>query len=169
MKKRMGLSGPLTESQFYMWRTLFAVTHADDVVTGEEIRFMMEALEDIPFTAEQQEILKDDISTPQDIEEMFKQISNPKDQALFFNFARDLVWIDGDYGSEEQDIMLKLKRLHIQDVNIDTLIGNTSLELENDDDNYGFQGFDAKNSPAKAKRGIIYSFREKFLKEKMKD
>ena len=46
------MSKTITESQFYMWRTLFAISHADNVVSDEEIRFMTEALEDLPFNAE---------------------------------------------------------------------------------------------------------------------
>lgn len=73
----------VTESQFYMWRTLFAVSHADNIVTEEEMRFMIEALEDLPFSSEQREILSDDIVNPKDIVEMFGKISNNRDQAAF--------------------------------------------------------------------------------------
>lgn len=156
----------ITESQFYMWRTLFAIAHADNVVTDEEVRFMTEALEDIPFSEEQQKILKDDISEPKDIVEMFEKISSSKDQAEFFNFARELVWVDGDYGSEEQEIMLKLKRLHIQSVNVDDLVGNIGLQLDSD----------SVSAPEKTdtgrvnnKKSIIYSFRDRFLKDKIQD
>lgn len=160
------MSKTVTESQFYMWRTLFAVAHADNIVTDEEVRFMTEALEDLPFTDEQKEILSDDIFQPQDIVEMFGKISDNRDQAAFFNFARELVWIDGDYGKEEQDIMLKLKRLHLENVDVDDLIGNVGLQLEADEDrNFSGSGSDA---PAKGKnvKKIVYSFRERFLKDK---
>ena len=33
----------ITDSQFYMWRTLFAIVHVDDMVTEEEVHFMAEA------------------------------------------------------------------------------------------------------------------------------
>lgn len=156
----------ITDSKFHMWRTLFAMSHADDVVTEEEIRFMTEALEDIPFSVEQQEILKDDIATPKDIVEMFGKISDAKDQAEFFNFARELVWIDGDYGEEEQEIMLKLKRLHIQDVDVDDLVGNVGLQLETDEPD-----FSPKSTKGRVnnKKSLIYSFRDKFLKEKIQN
>jgi len=170
MKNKMGLKGVITESQFYMWRTLFAMAHADDVVTDEEIRFMMDALEDIPFTPEQMETLKDDIGTAQNIEDMFKKITDDRDQAMFFSFARDLVWIDGDYGAEEQEIMLKLKRLHIQSVDVDKLIGNVGLQLEGDDEpNLGsyYDGYPADKS--KSRRKILFSFRDRFLKDKIRD
>lgn len=156
----------ITESQFYMWRTLFAISHADDIVTEEEVRFMTEAMEDVPFTEEQKDILQDDISNPKDIVEMFEKISSDRDQAEFFKFARVLVWIDGDYGEEEQEIMLKLKRLHIQNVNVDDLVGNNSLSLEDDDipSNISMDAPKVNN-----KKSIFFSFREKFIKDKIED
>ncbi|MFP4313216.1 MAG: hypothetical protein ACLFR0_02705 [Alphaproteobacteria bacterium] len=157
----------VTESQFYMWRTLFAIAHADDIVTDEEVRFMTEALEDLPFSEEQQKILKDDISEPKDIVEMFGKISNSSDQAEFFNFARTLVWVDGDYGEEEQEIMLKLKRLHIQNVDVDNLVGNVGLQLD-DSDSAHSSAQEAKPR-VNNKKSIIYSFRQKFLKERNLD
>ena len=48
----------ITDSQFYMWRTLFAIVHVDDMVTEEEVHFMAEALEDIPFTPDQIAMLR---------------------------------------------------------------------------------------------------------------
>ncbi len=160
----------VNESQFYMWRTLFAISHADNVVSPEEIRFMTEAIEDVPFSEEQKDILKGDIFEGKDIVEMFEKISNGADQAAFFRFATDLVWVDGDYGEEEQAIMLKLKRLHLQSVNVDDLIGNINLELENDDE----RDFHATKSSSQSQSGsrkdiknIIYSFRDHFLKDKM--
>lgn len=168
MKDRMGVKGNVNESQFYMWRTLFAMAHADDIVTEEEIRYMMEALEDIPFSAEQQDILKDDIGVKQDIEAMFNKITDAKDQAMFFNFARDLVWVDGDYGVEEQEVMLKLKRLHIENVDVDSLIGNIGLQLESDEDDGDFTDSDAGSSMRnkKSKKNIVFSFRDRFLKDR---
>ncbi len=152
----------VTESQFYMWRTLFALSHVDHAVTSEEIRFMVEALEDIPFTEEQRRVLSDDIAVPQDIIQMFEKIPEAAEQAEFFKFARELVWIDGHYGKEERDIMLKLEEIHIRSVNIDDLIGKTGLELEQDE----------PFSPAATGKDVkktVLSFRDQFLKGRFKD
>ena len=122
----------VTDSEFYMWRSLFALVHVDYRVSDEEVRFMAEALEDVPFSDEQRSVLEGDIKTPQDVVEMFGRISNPRDQAKFFNFAREIVWADGDYGSEEQEIMLKLKEIHMKNTVVDDLVGFVDLELEDD-------------------------------------
>jgi hypothetical protein len=124
------MTGTLTQSQFYMWRTLFALAHADNMVSAQEVRFMAEALEDVPFSPAQRAILTEDIKTPADVIEMFKNISNVKDQAKFFKFAHALVWADGDYGKGEQEVMLKLMKAHVGQHNLDDLIGKVDLELE---------------------------------------
>lgn len=147
----------VTESEFYMWRTLFAVVHADNVVTNEEVRFMAEALEDIPFSKEQRAVLSDDIKHPKDIAKMFALISDSRDQARFFKYARDLVHVDGDYGTEEQDIMLKILSAHVRDVDIDALIGRMDMELEEEVDLV---------EKHKGRKSIIYSFRQRFLKDR---
>ncbi|MFN3701364.1 MAG: TerB family tellurite resistance protein [Alphaproteobacteria bacterium] len=157
----------VTESQFYMWRTLFAIAHADDIVTSEEVRYLSEALADIPFSEEQKTVLQQDISTPQDIEEMFDKIVDAKDQAAFFNFARQLVWVDGDYGEAEQKIMLKLKQSHIKNVDVDNLIGKVELSLETETIPR-YDPAQGSRKPAKGGvRDVIFSFRDKFIKEKM--
>ena len=45
----------VSESRFYMWRTLFAVAHADNVVADEEVEFMAHILEDVEFSDHQTE------------------------------------------------------------------------------------------------------------------
>ena len=156
----------LTESQFYMWRTLFAIAHADDVVTDEEVRFMAEAMEDVPFSDEQRALLNDDVKHAQDIEVMFAGVTDVHDQAAFFKFAHELVHIDGDYGMEEQAIMLKLKETHLQNANLDDLVGNVSLELEGEHDGQGtFAGGEQK----KSFKDVVYSFRDSFLKKRFED
>ncbi len=147
----------ITESEFYMWRALFAISHADDVVSNEEIRFMMEAMEDIPFSPEQEIILKDDIKHKRDIVEMFEKISDIRDQAKFFQFARDVVHIDGDYGKAEQELLLKLKRAHLKRADVDQLIGQVELEFESEE---------AVPPPEKKpgkRKDILFSFRNRFL------
>ncbi len=124
------MSKPVSNSEYYMWRTVVATAHADNKLTNEEIRFLAEKLEDISFTTEQNAQLVADIKKPQDVVEMFKGITDVQDQARFFNVARELVWIDGDYGEAEQAVMLKLKKAHVANVDIDALIGKTNLKLD---------------------------------------
>ena len=126
------MSEGVSDSQFYMWRTLFSIAHADNVVTDEEIRFMAHVLEDISFSDEQTSILKDDIINAKDVEQMFHGVTHQDDREKFFEFARDLVWVDGDYGSEEQAALIKLMNTQYKETDVDSMVGNVSLELEDD-------------------------------------
>ncbi len=153
----------VSDSQFYMWRTLFAVAHADDVVTDEEVRFMAEALEDVPFSDEQRSVLNEDAKQPQNIESMFVGVTDVHDQAEFFKFATELVHIDGDYGAEEQEVMLKLKQLHLQTTNVDDLVGGISLELEHE-----HAPVFTNTEQKKTFQDRIYSFRDTFLQKRFK-
>lgn len=120
----------VTESEFYMWRALFALAHADNVVSEQEIRFMSEIMEDVSFSEEQTKILRSDIQTAQDPYSLFAQIEQSVDQARFFALAKQMVWVDGDFGHEEQAIMLMLKQKHVQNVSFEDLVEHVHLELE---------------------------------------
>ena len=151
------MSAQVTESQFNMWRAIFALAHADDVVTEEELRFMSEVLEDIPFSDEQKATLKSDATEEQSVEVMFKRITDPVDQAEFFKFASKLAHIDGDFGEEEQEVMLRVKRIHLQNVDIDELVGK--VEMRFDEDNIADEAPDFKST--------VHSYRQKFLDKLM--
>lgn len=157
----------VTDSQFYMWRTLFAIAHADHIVTDEEVRFMAEALEDVPFSAEQYDELRKDIAQPQNIELMYAGITDMKDQAQFFKIAHELVHIDGDYGLEEQSVMLRLKELHVQSADIDSLVGGVSLEFDDGSSSDYQSDQDAKARAQKRKgsfKETLFVFKDSFLK-----
>lgn len=154
----------LTESQFYMWRTLFALAHVDGVVRGEEVRFMAETLEDVPFSDIQRAILNDDIKHAQNVEAMFRGITDVRDQAAFFKYARTLVHIDGDYDRAEQAIMLRLQEIHLQHADMDSLIGAIQMELEDEGE---YRECKAE-SRKKGLKEIIFSFREQFMKDRFK-
>ena len=147
------MSAQVTDSQFCMWRAIFALAHADDIVTDEELRFMSEVLEDIPFSDEQQAILKQDATEQQSVEVMFQRITDPVDQAEFFKFASKLAHIDGDFGDEEQEVMLRVKQIHLANVDIDELVGK--VELGFDEDNVADEAPDFKST--------VHSYRQKFL------
>lgn len=126
------MSEQISDSRFYMWRTLFAVVHADGIATDEEVRFMAEVLEDISFSDDQLKILKQDIYEAQDIKAMFEGVTDTLDQAEFFKFAHELVHVDGDFGTEEQAVLLQLQQAHLQTVNVDDLIGSVDMAFETD-------------------------------------
>ena len=126
------MTDSITESRFYMWRALFAIAHADEVVSNEERSFMNKTLHDYPFSAAQTQILEQDMLVKQDVSALFGKITDPQDRSQFFDYARTLVWCDGDYGEKEQKILLQLKRAHVQSVDFDSLDDTKSLELDDE-------------------------------------
>ena len=136
----------LTESQFYMWRTLFALVHADNVIAPEEVRFMAEAFEDVPFTKDQRHILTGDIVTPRNVDEMFEKITDAEDRNQFFKHALELVHIDGEYTDPEKAIILRLQKKNSMNVDFDKLVAEVKLELEDDVPAYGASQKDSHNS-----------------------
>ena len=150
IKIREIMSEGVSESLFYMWRTLFALAHADDVVTSEEVRFMAEALEDIDFSQGQRAVLNDDISRAQDIEKMFAKVRELGDQMQFFKLAKVMVWSDGDFGVEEREVMLRLQTIHVKDVNLDDLIGTIELALEEEAPDVN------EDEGSKKKKGLLF-------------
>lgn len=120
----------MTESRFYMWRALFAIAHADEVVSSEERSFMHKTLQTHPFSPEQVATLEQDMKIRQDVTKLFEKITDPQDRSQFFDFARTLVWCDGDYGAKEQEVLLKLNREHVRSADFDSLDNTRSLELD---------------------------------------
>ena len=123
----------ITDSQFYMWRTVFALSHADDVVTDEELRFMVETIESFPFSEAQKETLHNDAKDPQSPDDMFALITDPVDQVEFFKLASHISNIDGDFADEEQEVIARLKKKHLERVDITKMVDRIELSFEDDD------------------------------------
>ncbi len=114
-----GANEGVSESRFYMWRAIFAMAHADGVVTEDEVEFLHEYLDHVNFSAEQEEILKQDLMDEQDIGGMYSKITDKNDRSQFFFFARMLVWSDGDYDEQEKEILHRLKKSHLSGLDMD--------------------------------------------------
>ena len=123
----------LNEGQFYMWRTLFALVHADQVVTDEERKFMEAALDSLSLTDYQRSILISDTMEASNVGEMFKRITAQKDRTEFFRHARILVWCDGDFDLQEQEILQKLERTHVADVDFAALMKEVNLSFDDEE------------------------------------
>jgi len=119
----------VSDSRFYMWRTIFAMAHADHEVTENEQKFMREALKDEKFSKKQREILEQDIETPQNAADMFMQIEEQEDRSRFFYYARMLCWCDGQFDEQEQEIIIRLKKIHVQNIDFERLMRSLDMEL----------------------------------------
>jgi uncharacterized tellurite resistance protein B-like protein len=115
-----------------MWRAVFAMAHADDVVTSEERKYLQGVLATEPFSEEQKKILEKDMDVAQDVAAMFIKIDDQNDRSQFFYHARMLVWSDGDFGEQEQKIIMRLKQTHVRTVDFDQIIKDLDLTLDDD-------------------------------------
>ena len=122
----------LTDSRFHMWRAVFAIAHADNVVTSEEKKYLRGVLAREPFSLEQKAILEQDMETAQDIAAMFVKIEEQNDRSQFFYHARMVVWSDGDFGEQEQKIMTRLKQTHISTLDFDKVMRDLDLKLDDE-------------------------------------
>lgn len=147
-----------SESEFYLWRALFALAHADGQVTGDEITFLNNAMATSHLTEKQRIILQDDMENPKNIEDMFEKITIPKHRTQFFYHARLLFWSDGDFDKQEQELMARLQSLQVKTVDLEGMVGQVDLELEDT----GPEKVTLKANPEPEKRGFwAWLFRRK--------
>ena len=147
-------------SRFHMWRAIFSLAHADNMVTLEERQFMEDIMRREPFSDAQKAVLKGDIRNPQDIGRMFAEISEQTDRSAFFYFARLLCWCDGDFAQQEQAIILKLKETHLKELNFDQMLGSVNMELADEEREWLKEDAKAVQSGG----GNIQSFMSAFIR-----
>lgn len=98
----------VSDSRFHMWRAVFAMAHLDGKVTPEEIKFAEKFLKHVPFSEEQVNVLKEDLATPQNVNEMLVNVSDKSDEADFFQFAQMMAWCDGNLDETERVLIERL-------------------------------------------------------------
>lgn len=114
----------LSDSRFYMWRAVFAVAHVDGKVSAEEIAFAEKYLENALFSDEQKEALRDDMAVPKPVGDMLAVVSEPADQADFFQFSQMLAWADGDYSAQEKALAERMHAAQMDQFNPDEIAQN---------------------------------------------
>lgn len=98
----------IPESEFNMWRAVFAFSLVDNVLSVEEQKLLKSSTISIPFSAAQLAALKEDFKKPQDIELLYRKITAPKDKERFCVLARALVWCEGNMDAQEERILKKV-------------------------------------------------------------
>lgn len=112
----------MLDHEWNMWRAIFSMVHADNVVRPEEESFLQHIMDTVDFSEEQREILKGDIETKRSVDDLFFDIGERAAQTRFFYIARLLCWSDGDFDHKEQDVIARLNKAHISQVNLDRMI-----------------------------------------------
>jgi hypothetical protein len=96
------------ESEFNMWRAVFAFTYVDNVLSLEEQELLHVYLKKVPFSKDQLAILKEDLLHPKDVVSMYKKITRKEDKERFCVLARAIVWCEGDMSGQEKAILKKV-------------------------------------------------------------
>lgn len=94
-----------------MWRAVFAFTFVDNVLSLEEQQLLQSYLSQVPFTVDQLATLRQDLLHPQDVETLYKQISDSEDKKRFCVLCRAIVWCEGDMNAQERKILQKVSCL----------------------------------------------------------
>ena len=99
----------VSESEFYMWRAVFAFALVDNILSLEEQGVLRSYSNTVPFSPQQRKILNDDFKKPQDVVAMYNKITEIRHKERFCVLARTLAWCEGDMDRQEEII---LKRVH---------------------------------------------------------
>lgn len=135
----------VSESKFYMLRSLIAMAHADDIVTEEEQAYIKELMSKIPLNVGQQEILKEDLIVPQNLEDLLPHIKEPRYRGQLVHFARLMAYKDGNFDPPEHILLDKMKITATSQIDMDAIRADAKkavqLELDTHDiETNGSQG-----------------------------
>ena len=119
------INGGVTDSEFYMWRAVFAFSRLDNTISPEEQKILQPFTNSILFSQAQNDILKNDFQKPQDVEALYRKITDPKDKERFCVLARALAWCDGDMDKQEEAILKKVSCLSIAGCSDDDVLVRT--------------------------------------------
>ena len=96
------------ESEFNMWRAVFAFTYVDNNLSLEEQELLQTYLAKVDFSSEQLKTLKGDLREPKDVVGLYKKITRKEDKERFCVLARAIVWCEGDMVEQERAILKKV-------------------------------------------------------------
>lgn len=111
----------ISDSRFFMWRAIVAMAHADKIIEPEEREMVENYLDKVPFSKKQREVLLADLQKQKDVALMFEMVTDPEDRSAFFQFARMMVWSDGDLDAQEKKILDHLEKSQMNSLNSDWL------------------------------------------------
>lgn len=99
----------ISDSEFYMWRAVFAFATVDGILSLEEQQLLQSYRHKVNFSMDQLEILRRDMTTPQDVMALYKKITEHEHKKRFCILARALSWCEGDMDMQEQAILKRLE------------------------------------------------------------
>lgn len=91
--------------EFYFWRIMISLAHADGIVTSEEAVFLNDHISKAGFSAEEIAVLRSEMDEPEKARSLFECVTDEEDKARLYKMAVDLFKADGNYGSQEKRML----------------------------------------------------------------
>lgn len=112
---------PVGTSQFYMWRCVVALAHADGMVQDAERAYLNRIFGNMALTDEQKSTFQSDLSQPQDIAQLLSHINEPEWRGQLVYFAGLLARADGVLDPTEDAILKKLRADQMASLDMDQI------------------------------------------------
>jgi uncharacterized membrane protein YebE (DUF533 family) len=123
----------LSQSQFYMWRCVIALAHADGHVQEEERAYLQRIIAGLDrrhgLSAEQKKVFETDMAQPQDVAALLPHVTDPQFRGQLIDFGRMLVWADGKLTPDEETVLQKLHGDLVGKLDVDGLRTEVRREL----------------------------------------
>jgi len=109
----------LTESKFNMWRACVAILIIDNNLDDKEKSWFESKLQQIPFSTEQLDILRDDLRSGLRFEEIIEKVADRRDKAFLLHQVRVLGHLDGNFDKFERDAFVKLETIILKKLDLE--------------------------------------------------
>ncbi len=113
----------VSNSKLSMFRCMIAIAHADGIFCDAERDYMrtMMAKQNPPLSEDQSATLEDDMSTPQNIEDILPHVDHPEHRGQVVYFARLMAYKDGELHPNEDDLVERLHANAMGNIDMDAL------------------------------------------------
>jgi len=117
-------------SQFYMFRCVIAMAHADHIVSAEETAYVMGFIKKLPFSAEQKSTLLADLEEQQEVSTLLSHINEPKYRGQVVYFARLLAHKDGNLHPKEDELLKYFKIATSDNLDMEGIRASVNEEVQ---------------------------------------
>lgn len=123
---------PVGTGQFYMWRCVIALAHADGMVQQGERDYLSRVFGNMNLSDEQRRIFHSDMSAPQDIAQLLTHINEPEWRGQLVYFAGLLARADGVLDPQEDHILKKLRADQMSNLDMDQIRADVKKAVDNE-------------------------------------
>lgn len=127
---------PIGHSQFYMWRCIIAIGHADGVMHEAERAYLNRIIGNMDragsLTEEQKKTFAEDMEKPQNIAELLKHINDPQWRGQLLYFGGLLARADGELHPDEDMLLKKLHAEHMATLDMDSIRAAATAAVKNE-------------------------------------